>query len=195
MSGVRALIPDAVFPRSDDTPRTLANRLSGCKPTGWTVSLPLRVSGSLAACTTSSHVRHSVSAASLLMSVRAASLADIHVPRYGRRGRVTRLNALCLPQPRRVTWSVLVGDYEEGAETQTLFCYTQALRRPDDWRCRPMPMELYRFGLHLWEIAFSYLGPISKQHPPTACQLMLCEPRFPSHLSHLHVLMACLVHA
>ena len=163
--------------------------------TGWTVSLPLRVSGSLAACTTSSHVRHSVSAASLLMSVRAASLADIHVPRYGRRGRVTRLNALCLPQPRRVTWSVLVGDYEGGAETQTLFYYTQALRRPDDWRCRPMPMELYRFGLHLWEIAFSYLGPISKQHPPTACQLMLCEPRFPSHLSHLHVLMACLVHA
>ena len=30
MSGVRALIPDAVFPRSDDTPWTLANRLSGC---------------------------------------------------------------------------------------------------------------------------------------------------------------------
>ena len=90
--------------------------------TGWTVSLPLRVSGSLAACTTSSHVRHSVSAASLLTSVRAASLADIHVPRYGRRGRVTRLNASCLPQPRRVTWSVLVGDYEEGAETQTLVC-------------------------------------------------------------------------
>jgi len=87
--------------------------------TGWTVSLPLRVSGSLAACTTSSHVRHSVSAASLLMSVRAASLADIHVPRYGRRGRVTRLNASCLPQPRRVTWSVLVGDY----------CTRKALKR------------------------------------------------------------------
>ena len=30
MSGVRALIPDAVFPRNDDTPRTLAHRLSEC---------------------------------------------------------------------------------------------------------------------------------------------------------------------
>ena len=100
---LRALIPAEVFPQSTDTPKSLAQRLSGCD---WLDGVSTPPS---ALCT--ARVR-------MQLTAGCPALADIHVPRRGRAGKISRLNALCLPQPRRVTWSVLVeeGAFEEGRE-------------------------------------------------------------------------------
>ena len=60
-------------------------------------------------------------------------LDDIHYPKdgNGRGGRYVRLNKTA---------------------------YTQFGRKPEDWRCRPMPHTLYLFGRHLWWCARPYLG-------------------------------------
>ena len=89
-----------------------------------------------------------------------------------------RLNETTYPQPRRVTYSVKSGDF--------LFAYTQFGRKPEDWRCRPMPYSLYIFGRHLWWCALPHLGAYSRMSPPTALQLMGCVcPK--SHAMHTHM--------
>ena len=44
-----------------------------------------------------------------------------------------RINETKYPQPRRVTWSVAMPG-------NMLFAYTQFGRKPEDFRCRPMPL-------------------------------------------------------
>ena len=101
-------------------------------------------------------------------------LDDIHFKAagHGRGGRYVQINKTQYPQPRRVTWSVQLPE-------QMLYAYTQYGRKPTDFRCRPMPLAVYKLGRHLWHIALPYLGSQSRLHPPTACQLMLCKPPHP----------------
>ena len=79
-------------------------------------------------------------------------LDDIHFKKagHGKGGRYIQINKTQYPQPRRVTWSVqLPGDM--------LFAYTQFGRKPADFRCRPMPLAVYKLGRHLWHCALPYL--------------------------------------
>ena len=57
-----------------------------------------------------------------------------------------RINETKYPQPRRVTWSVAMPG-------NMLFAYTQFGRKPEDFRCRPMPLAVYKLGRHLWHCA------------------------------------------
>ena len=62
-------------------------------------------------------------------------LDDIHFKKggHGRGGKYVRINETKYPQPRRVTWSVAMPG-------NMLFAYTQFGRKPEDFRCRPMPL-------------------------------------------------------
>lgn len=94
---------------------------------------------------------------------------------HGRNGKRVDLNSTTYAQPRRVTFSVIARD-SACPETVWLYAYTQHGRRPEDFRCRPMPKALFEFGVVLWKLARPYMngtGP-SFRSPPTAMQLMAC---------------------
>ena len=104
-------------------------------------------------------------------------LDDIHFLRKGKGPGYPRLNETTYPQPRRVTWSVLADEPfldGDGDLVYPLFVYTQYGRRPDDFRCRPMPMDVFELCIALWRAAWPFLGRASQQQPPTSCQLLLC---------------------
>ena len=112
-------------------------------------------------------------------------LDDIHCKWKGKGPRYVRLNSSTYPQPRRVTWSVLVDQPftdDDNDLVQVLFSYSQHARRVKDFRCRPMPQPVFQLGVELWKMARPFLGPYSRQHPPTACQLMLYYARLNSSI-------------
>ena len=112
-----ACIDPAIYPRPDDTPKSLAARLRGC-----------------------------------------TFLDEIHAKwgGHGRNGRWVDLNSSTYAQPRRATFSVKARD-ATCPETEWLFAYTQHGRPPEDFRCRPMPMALFEFGVVLWKIGRIYM--------------------------------------
>ena len=63
-----------------------------------------------------------------------------------------KLNSTTYAQPRRATFSVLARD-ATCPETEWLYAYTQHGREPEDFRCRPMPMAFFEFGVVLWKVA------------------------------------------
>ena len=141
-----ACIDPAIYPRPDDTPKSLAARLRGC-----------------------------------------TFLDEIHAKwgGHGRNGRWVDLNSSTYAQPRRATFSVKARD-ATCPETEWLFAYTQHGRPPEDFRCRPMPMAFFEFGVVLWKIARPLMlgNTPSLWSPPTALQLMACE--MPAQHGHGH---------
>ena len=106
---------------------------------------------------------------------------------HGRGGRRVKLNSTTYAQPRRATFSVKARD-ATCPETEWLYAYTQHGREPEDFRCRPMRMELFEFGVVLWKIARPLmLGGPSLWSPPTALQIMACE--MPAQHAHAHAHM------
>ena len=61
----------------------------------------------------------------------------------------------------------------KGEEVYTLFSYTQANRRPHDWRGTPMPWAVFELGLHCWRAAWPHLALESRRAPPTHVQVMV----------------------
>lgn len=107
-----------------------------------------------------------------------AWLDDVHCLRGGCGPGYVPLNSRTYSQPRRVTWSVLARPPlvdNDGDLVFPLFAYPATMRRDSDMRCRPMPMDLFELGLLLWKTVRRCLGSVSQQHPPTVCQLLLCN--------------------
>ena len=101
---------------------------------------------------------------------------------HGKNGKRVRLNKTTYSQPRRATFSVIARD-RTCPETEWLYAYTQHGRPPEDFRCRPMPMSLFEFGVALWMMALPFMlgdGP-SLLGPPTALQIMACEMPILAH--------------
>ena len=93
-------------------------------------------------------------------------LEDSHVLKGGCGPLRVRLNATCMSQPRRRSWSVEVeGEHEDadGDKVITLLNYTAHGRLPADWRARVMPRPVYDLGVILWRAAYPLLTPISQQ--------------------------------
>jgi hypothetical protein len=109
-------------------------------------------------------------------------LDDIHVMKRGMSREKVRLNTTEYPQPRRITWSVEIGDCymlkSTGPTVRDLFCYGQSFRNKLDWKARSMPNEIFTLGLHLWYAAYSNLSSISRVCPPTSCQLLIYHSYF-----------------
>jgi hypothetical protein len=109
-------------------------------------------------------------------------LDDIHVMKRGMGEERIRLNSSEYAQPRRISWSVELGDTyvneATGLRVRDLFCYGQSYRKKDDWKARSMPKEIFTLGLHLWYAAFSNLSAISRVCPPTSCQLLIYHSYF-----------------
>jgi len=108
-----ACIHPDIYPRPNDTAKSLAARLSGCP---------------------------------FLDEINAKWRG------HGGGGRRVDLNSTCYSQPRRATFSVVARD-SVCPETEWLYAYTHHGRPPEDFRCRPMPMGLFEFGVVLWKIA------------------------------------------
>ena len=108
-----ACIHPDIYPRPNDTAKSLAARLSGCP---------------------------------FLDEINAKWRG------HGGGGRRVDLNSTCYSQPRRATFSVVARD-SVCPETEWLYAYTHHGRPPEDFRCRPMPMDLFEFGVVLWKIA------------------------------------------
>jgi hypothetical protein len=113
-------------------------------------------------------------------------LDDIHVLKKGsgKNGARVRLNATSYPQPRRVSWSVVVESRRWSAEhekhVRRLYSYSQAYRLPTDWRAVPMPKDVFALGVACWKAAWGELSAMSKQMPPTGCQLLVYQTLFNS---------------
>ena len=110
------------------------------------------------------------------------ALDDIHVMEKGMSEKIVRLNATSYPQPRRISWSVTLGDvYHDGVErclVRDLFSYSQSYRPPSDWRARPMPTDVFNLGVHLWAVTYGHLSAISRVCPPTGCHVMIYHSQF-----------------
>ena len=105
-----------------------------------------------------------------------AWLEDSHVLKFGRGPQRVRLNATSYAQPRRRSYSVVVRPSyldEHGKRVRDLLCYTAYGRLPSDWEATPMPRSIYELGHWLWSIAHPVLYDVSKQSPPTGCQLLM----------------------
>ena len=89
-------------------------------------------------------------------------------------GEVQRVNATQMAQPRRKSWSVLIGVHQDeaGGKHYRMYSYSQSYRPPSDWRAAPMPRPIFDLGVACWAAAWCYLSPISQVCPPTGCQLM-----------------------
>lgn len=114
-----------------------------------------------------------------------AWLEDSHVLKRGAGPQRVRLNATSYAQPRRRSYSVVVRpsyEDEHGERVSDLLCYTSYGRLPSDWEAIPMPRPIYELGHWLWSIAFHLLSDVSKQSPPTACQLLMYYTLFGSSM-------------
>lgn len=120
-------------------------------------------------------------------------LEDSHVLKGGKGPQRVRLNGTTYPQPRRLSWSVLVEEpegssdglclQEEVSDSVTkLLNYTAHGREPSDWRSRVMPRPIYDLGVALWHAAYPILTDASRVCPPTACQLLLYYQLFKSQM-------------
>ena len=116
-------------------------------------------------------------------------LDDAHVLNggNGKRGangsKRRRLNASCLPAPRRRSWSVVVvaeREDEDGERVVSLFNYSAYGRPAGDVRSAPMPLPVFALGEQLWLAAMPYLSDACKRNPPTHCQLLLYYALFGS---------------
>ena len=76
----------------------------------------------------------------------------------------SKLTALPLPRPAHVV---------ERSPNPPRGSPTPHGRLPQDYRCRAMPLPVFDFGVALWRLAHPWLGAVSQQSPPPACQLMM----------------------
>lgn len=109
---------------------------------------------------------------------------DFH---YGKQGRywktLIRINESTLPQPRRITYSVTIGDdymSDKGETIRDLYLYGASGRPPADWRCRPIPPRVAELGERLWRKVWVHLSPPSRLCPPTGVQVLLYVSTFGS---------------
>ena len=118
----------------------------------------------------------------LVARVAASSfLDDAHVlnsgnGKRGATGKRKRLNETAYPQPRRKSWSVVVGPEEvanDGETVVSLFNYSAYGRLATDVRCDRMPLPVFSLAEQLWLAAMPYLCEESRKTPPTHCQLLL----------------------
>lgn len=123
----------------------------------------------------------------LLEKLRESDLDNAHYRVFGKRGwAVTRLNELPHPQPRRLTFSTVSDikkcELQHGGEMNRLLIYGSSGRPMEDWRCRPMPNDIYNLGKYLWERNYPYLTELSKVCPPNSCQVNFYYSRFKGHI-------------
>ena len=114
-----------------------------------------------------------------------AWLEDSHVLKGGAGPQRVRLNSTSYAQPRRRSYSAVVApsyEDEHGERVWDLLCYTAYGRLPKDWEALPMPRPIYELGHLLWSIAFPVLTDVSKQSPPTGCQLLMYYTIFDSSM-------------
>ena len=113
---------------------------------------------------------------------KCQALDDIHVMKNGASTDWIPLNKTSYPQPRRITWSVCVGDCfrdeTSNCELRRLFSMFQSYRQLGDCTVRPMPREIFQLGVHLWHVAYPHLSAISRVCPPTGCQLLMYHSQF-----------------
>ena len=86
-----------------------------------------------------------------------------------------RLNATVYPQPRRISWSVVVRESHEDADgdrVTTMYTYTFSGTMPENWHARPMPRAIFQLGAHLFHAVRTHLSACCQHSPPTACQLL-----------------------
>ena len=91
-------------------------------------------------------------------------LDDMHFLRGGHGPGYRAVNGTTYSQPRRVTWSVLARQPFTDADGDLvfpLFAYPASGRSQSDMRCRPMPMDVFELGLHLWKSVWLCLGSVS----------------------------------
>ena len=106
----------------------------------------------------------------------SAWLEDSHVLKNGRGPQRVRLNAQGYPQPRRRSWSVEVEAEHEDKDGDVvigLLNYTAYGRLPEDWEARVMPRPVFTLGVYVWHASFPFLTEVSRESPPTGCQLLL----------------------
>ena len=90
-----------------------------------------------------------------------------------------QLKATTYPQPRRKTWSVVLGIGEAYLDNETqqfvfdAYYYKSRQRNAEDWKACPMPLSIFELGVQLWHVAlpFIHFGP-SKLGPPNGCQAL-----------------------
>ena len=114
-----------------------------------------------------------------------AWLEDSHVLKGGAGPQRVRLNSTSYAQPRRRSYSAVVApsyEDEHGERVWDLLCYTAYGRLPKDWEALPIPRPIYELGHLLWSIAFPVLTDVSKQSPPTGCQLLMYYTIFDSSM-------------
>ena len=113
----------------------------------------------------------------LLARIAKSSLLDKMLVREGGYGkRRVLLIGTRYPQPRRISWSVVVVDTHkdaDGDEVRTMYNYTFSGTEPHNWHCRPMPMPIMTLGAHLFWVAWFALSKgCQRAGPPTACQAL-----------------------
>ena len=123
----------------------------------------------------------------LLNRLRRSKLDNAHYRIFGKRGNlITRLNELPHPQPKRLTFSTIsdIGEcgQSHGRLLYRMMIYGASGRPMEDWRCQPMPMEVYNLGKFLWQKNHAHLTDLSKVCPPNSCQVNFYYSRFKGHI-------------
>lgn len=111
-------------------------------------------------------------------------LDNIHHEADLNSSKIWNLNGTCLPQARRVTFSVSCGeafhDDRTGCSVNKLYSYSYPRRPREDVRCRPYcPSEMkemnqlavHDLGYHTWELVRHKLGKVSQASSPIICQI------------------------
>jgi len=123
----------------------------------------------------------------LLQRLKISSMDNAHYRCFGKRGNlVTQLNELPHPQPKRLTYSTISNvaacAKNHGGQVNCLIIYGSSGRPMEDWRCRPMPIDIYNLGKFLWERNHEYLTDLSRVCPPNSCQVNFYYSRFKGHI-------------
>jgi hypothetical protein len=115
-------------------------------------------------------------------------LDDIHFKKGGKGPEIIRLNTTEYPQPRRISWSLVLNPPtlynipaappHEEMFLRTMYTYSQSYRPMTDCCSVPMPLPVFQLGVFLWRAAYPYLSNISQVGPPTGCQLMVYHEAF-----------------
>ena len=131
-----------LFPRSNDTPETLTDRISHS-------SYLDEMSSFASAPSTSKLIRQNSQVKWNQPKRRSTSL--VIRPKHIYRGR---------------------DGEGQGEEVMTLFNYTSYGRYPDDWRGRPMTSNVAVLNIYIWIQCWSYLTYQSRRSPPTHVQIL-----------------------
>ena len=118
---------------------------------------------------------------SFILHLSSCQLLDnIHVLLGGKGPDWIPLNNTAYPQPRRITWSVLISECTGTCQLDSaigplkqLFSMPQTYRQISDLTTRPMPMSIFLLGVKIWHSCYSHLSAISRACPPNGCQLLL----------------------